>query len=160
MNSKKQKIFIDSSILVEFKKQSKTELLLELIANSNIELVINSTVLSEYTFYLLAIEGEKAPRTIKENQEINSIISKDQPEDFLSLFTVLQNGNEIIKEFLELMKKYNLLPNDALILASCKLNNIKVLASFDKNDFTAACAGEHIQLVQSIVDFNNLNINS
>ncbi|WP_229214047.1 hypothetical protein [Dyadobacter flavalbus] len=70
MNSKKRKIFIDSSILVEFKKQSKTELLLELISNTDTELVINSIVLSEYTFYLLAIEGEKAPRTTKENKEI------------------------------------------------------------------------------------------
>lgn len=154
MSSNKQKIFIDSSVLVEFKKQSKTALLLELIATTEIELVINSIVLSEYTFYLLAIEGEKSLRTLKENQEINGIISKDQPEDFLSLFTVLQNGNEVIKEFLELMKKYNLLPNDALILASCKLNNIKTLASYDKGDFTIACAGENIKLIQSIHDFS------
>ena len=100
MSSNKLKVFIDSSILVEFKKQSKMDLLFELIANPEIELVINSIVLSEYTFYLLAIEGEKSPRTLKENQEINGIIAKDQPEDFLSLFTVLQNGNEVIKEFL------------------------------------------------------------
>ncbi|WP_262711954.1 PIN domain-containing protein [Dyadobacter flavalbus] len=67
---------------------------------------------------------------------------------------VLQNGNDVVPVFLEMMAKYNLLPNDALILASCKLNNIKMLASFDENDFTIACAGENIKLVQSVADLS------
>jgi uncharacterized protein len=49
---------------------------------------------------------------------------------------------------LALMKKHNLLPNDALILASCKIKNIAVLASFD-SDFTDACKKEKIQLINT-----------
>jgi predicted nucleic acid-binding protein len=152
MSNSKNQIFIDSSVLVEFKKHSKTELLLHLLSVPDLELVINPIVLSEYTFYLLAIHGQKSPRSVKENNEIEKILNRDEPGPFLSVFKVLQNGNEIIPPYLELMSKYNLLPNDALILATCKLHNIRSIATFDITDFTRACATENIQLVQQISD--------
>ncbi|MCE7073600.1 PIN domain-containing protein [Dyadobacter sp. CY327] len=151
MSSNTTQIFIDSSLLVEFKKRSKTELLLHLLAIPDLELVINSVVLSEYTFYLLAIEGNKSPRSVKESRDIDNILKKDQPESFISIFKVLPNGNEIIPIYLQMMRDYNLLPNDALILASCKLHNIGALATFDA-DFADACISENIQLIQEISD--------
>lgn len=50
------------------------------------------------------------------------------------------------------MQKYNLLPNDALILATCKIHQIPQVASFDTKDFEKACKGEGIKLIQSIDD--------
>jgi len=44
------------------------------------------------------------------------------------------------------MQQYNLLPNDAIILATCKIHNITQLASHDK-DFEAACKAEGITLL-------------
>ncbi|HRG36773.1 MAG TPA: PIN domain-containing protein [Chitinophagales bacterium] len=55
------------------------------------------------------------------------------------------------------MSKYNLLPNDALILATCKLNQINMIASFD-SDFKTACEKEKIQYIDSVKTFNSLNI--
>ena len=152
MSSEITRIFVDSSILVEFKKRSRPELLLHFLTFPNLELLVNAIVLSEYTFYLLAIEGEKSPRSVKESQEIRHILDHDQPEEFLSIFKVLQNGNEIIPLYLRMMRRYNLLPNDALILASCKLHNVNALATFDKTDFTQACQMEKIRLIQDISD--------
>ena len=154
MSSKINQIFIDISILVEFKKRTRTEFLFGLLAISELELAINPIVLSEYTFYLLAIEGDKSPRSIKENGDIGSILNKDQPEQFLSIFKILQNGNEIIPVYLHMMQEYNLLPNDALILASCKLHNIKALATYDTRDFMKACNAENILLIQDISALN------
>ena len=51
------------------------------------------------------------------------------------------------------MEQYNLLPNDAIILATCKLNDIPQLASYDA-DFDAACRDEGIRLIKSISDLN------
>ncbi len=48
-----------------------------------------------------------------------------------------------------MMKKYNLLPNDAIILASCRENKIKVLASYD-SDFKTVCKNENIVLITGI----------
>lgn len=50
------------------------------------------------------------------------------------------------------MQKYNLLPNDALILATCKIHQIPQLASFDTTDFEQACIGENIKLIQKVQD--------
>jgi predicted nucleic acid-binding protein len=53
------------------------------------------------------------------------------------------------------MKKHNLLPNDAIILASCKIQNVRVLASFD-SDFFHACLAEEVRLITSVADLSTL----
>jgi predicted nucleic acid-binding protein len=45
------------------------------------------------------------------------------------------------------MSKYNLLPNDAIILATCKIHNITKLASHD-SDFILPCKAEGIELLR------------
>ncbi len=152
MSNNSQKIFIDSSILVEFKKQTRTDLLMALLANPRIELVISHTILSEYTYHLLAIEGQKSPRSIKESCSITDILLRDNPFSLFSIFSLAPTSKEITGVFLEMMSKYNLLPNDALILADCKLNKIDLLASYDVKDFTKACEQESIKLISSVID--------
>ena len=49
-------------------------------------------------------------------------------------------------------KIYNLLPNDALILATSKLNQIEYLASFDKNDIQKPCEVEQITMIMNVAD--------
>ncbi len=148
MSNNHRKIFIDSSILVEFEKQTKTDLLLHLMRREE----LNSTVLSEYTYYLLAIEGGKSPRSVKEDRNIRAILSQNNPEPFLSTFQIAPLQTEITATFLEMMSKYNLLPNDALILTDCKLNAINALASYDIKDFSQACKEEGILLISSLSD--------
>ena len=52
---------------------------------------------------------------------------------------------------LRLMEKYNLLTNDAIILATCKYYNIDKLASLDK-DFEYATQSEGIKLIKNVSD--------
>lgn len=58
-------------------------------------------------------------------------------------FEYLPVPAEAVPLSIELMKKHNLLPNDALILASCILQGIKVLASHE-SDFALACQAENM----------------
>lgn len=146
------RIFLDSSILVEKAKGTKHELFDFLIDNLALEKCINSTVLSEFTYYYLAIEGSSSPRTLKEKQSIPSIIQQNSPIEFLEIFTYLTDSQEIIAIYLDLMQKYNLLPNDALILATCKIHQILQIASFDTTDFEQVCFGENIKLIQKVED--------
>lgn len=80
------------------------------------------------------------------------ILQQDDPTSFLSLFTYLPDSPALLPLTIQFMSNYNLLPNDALILAACKYHGVPALASFDP-DFSAACRGEGIQLVQSVADF-------
>ena len=59
------KVFIDSSILIEYIKQNKVDLLDELTKQSSLSLFINSIVISEFTFHLIALKGNKSPLTLK-----------------------------------------------------------------------------------------------
>jgi predicted nucleic acid-binding protein len=142
-------VFLDSSILVEYERGSRTDLLDHLI-DENYRLYISEVVLSEFTFHLLALKGLKAPLTLKVNRQIGPLLAVHSRESQLAQFTVLPNGNEIIPEYLRLMQHYNLLPNDALILATCRLHGIPQLASHDTTDFGPACTGEGIRLVGEV----------
>jgi predicted nucleic acid-binding protein len=147
------KIFLDSSILVEKTKGTKSDLFEFLFAYRSQNLCINQAVLSEYTFYLLIIEGGKAPVTLKRDAAISSIIRDHNPANWLKSINYLEPDNSIITEYLHLMQQYNLLPNDALILATGKLHGITSIASCD-NDFKVACVSEGIKLIQQIEDLN------
>lgn len=68
------RIFLDSSILVESTKGNRTDLFDYLVLNDKYEICISQIVLSEYTFYLLIIEGGKAPLTLKRDKTIPAII--------------------------------------------------------------------------------------
>jgi predicted nucleic acid-binding protein len=145
------KIFVDSSILVEYIKDSRPDLLEKLIS-SNHYLYTNGIVFSEFMFYYLAVIGEKSPLAVKESKKIKSIMEKHDPIDLFSYFITLPIDNEILLLSYEFMKKYNLLPNDALILATTKLSGIESIATFDNNDFDIPCISESINIINSVMD--------
>jgi predicted nucleic acid-binding protein len=144
------KVFIDSGILIEYEKQTKTELLEYLIVNGY-HIYINPVVVSEYLYKLLGIIGGRSPLSIRESGKINDTLSKHDTKLFLSNFEVLPIPDMALPLAVDFMSTYNMLPNDAIILASCKLQNVDMLASHDK-DFTAACIAEGIKLIANFTD--------
>jgi len=135
---------MDSSVLVEWAFNYLT-------TATQYNLCINQIVLSEFTYYWLAIEGKKAPVTLKRDAVIPDLIAKHSPGDLLAKFVFLEPGQALIPLYLQYMEQYNLLPNDALILATCKLNDVTFIASHD-SDFGTACHNEGIQLIRSVRD--------
>lgn len=144
------KIFLDSSLLIEFEKQSNTELM-DLLLQSEHQLYINPIVFSEYIYQLLGIIGGRSPMSICESRKINETLSKHDTTTFLSGFQLLPILDDALPLAIDFMKKHNLLPNDAIILASCKLLSVKIVASYD-SDFFKACAAEGIRLIRTADD--------
>lgn len=144
------KVFIDSSVLIEYEKQSKTELLEALLSNNH-QVYINPIVVSEYLYQLLGILGGRSPMSVSESGKINEVLAQHDTSVFLSSFQLLSIPDGAIPLAIEFMKKHNLLPNDSIILASCKLLGIDVLASYD-SDFYRACIEEGIRLVSRVAD--------
>lgn len=140
------KIFLDSSVLIEYRKGTKTDLLESIVANKAFEPVINQVVVSEYLYYHIAIFSGKSPMTIKSAGDIKKYLSMGDPDLFLAQFGWLQDFSTIFKKASHLMQSYNLLPNDALILSACQFHNIKYLASFD-SDYALPCQSENILLI-------------
>lgn len=140
------KILIDSSILIEYIKKKKTNLLLEIISNAETEGCINEVIVSEFFYYLLIVNGNTSPRSLQSSKRIQQVLNNSPEQFFLKRFTFLSTDESVVHLVPILMSKYNLLPNDAIILATCKIHNITQLASHDK-DFKEACQGEEIELL-------------
>jgi len=140
-------VMLDSSILVEYSKNNKTKLLIELISDIDTECFINETVISEYLYHFLALNGGRSPRATQSAGEIHTIFDTSFDHSFISRFSFLPNDDSLFSLVPRLMKQYNLLPNDAIILATCIINNISTLASHDK-DFEEVCKSEGIVLLK------------
>jgi predicted nucleic acid-binding protein len=93
--------------------------------------------------------------SIGESGKIKEVLNLHNTKLFLSAFDFLPVPLSAIDLSIDLMKKHNLLPNDAIILASCILQRIKVLASYD-TDFAKACQAENILLLTNELDWQNI----
>ena len=140
------KVFVDSSLLIEAEKENFTNFLQDLYFNNSMQLCINDIVVSEFLFHFIGLQTGKAPLTIKEKKEISTVIDVYNEDELLSNFEFIPSSKEMISIVPHFMKKYNLLPNDAIILATCKINNISKLASYD-TDFILPCKEEGIILL-------------
>ena len=145
-------IFLDSSLLIEYRKGTQTDLFEAIMADADWQPYISQTVVSEYLFFHLAIFSGKAPLTVKSNKEVGQVLASSSPEIFLAQFDWLTDFESMPAKAAQLMGKYNLLPNDALIIAICQEHSLKYLASFDP-DYVPVCAGEGIQLIQTLQDW-------
>lgn len=146
------KIFVDSSVLIEFANERRPELLDALLDSSH-ELYINNIVVSEFVYKLLGIIAGKSPMSVCESEQIQETLEMYDAGAFLSSFSYLTISKAAMLKSIDYMKTYNLLPNDAMILASCKLENIAVLASYD-SDFREACLNEDIKLISKVEDLS------
>jgi predicted nucleic acid-binding protein len=75
MMSTTNDVFLDSSILVEYERADRTELVDFLCERSEFNLFVSETVLSEYAFQMLALYGRKASLTLKVNGLISDTLT-------------------------------------------------------------------------------------
>lgn len=138
-------VFVDSSLLIEYIKDTKTNLLNSLLSEESIQPYINETVVSEFLLYFVAINGNASPRSLHSSAKIPSLFRTFDSYNLLKRFSFLASNENLFSIVPEYMEKYNLLPNDAIILATCKIHNINKLASHD-TDFIVPCNEEGIEL--------------
>ena len=78
------RIFLDSSILIEYVKGNRTELF-DLILKHSAEKHINHIIFSEFIFHFISLMSGKSPLTIKNSKDIGRIIEEYKPGDFINL---------------------------------------------------------------------------
>lgn len=125
--------FIDSSVLIEYNKGNKLRIFSELLANDIFRCLVNETVLSEFLFHFLAYNGNKSPQTLHETKQIASVFATSSQYKLIKTCHFIENDKRLYSVVPGLMAKYNLLPNDAIILAICKLHGIPNPVSHDSD---------------------------
>ena len=128
--------FIDSSLIVETLKGNEAAVgLFSLLKHKDMifkKIYINSVVWSEIVYQL----------AFKKN------FNKQEVLNMLNKFFFLVIGEKVLNIAENFVLEYNLRPNDALILATCKYYDVKYLISID-GDFTVPCEKEGIVLINS-----------
>jgi hypothetical protein len=119
------RVFFDSNVFLHHlaeTRKSATELL-EKVESGEIDGYINDVVVSEVVYgYLRASSGLRP-------YELRAAIAKLDLN--LDLFKVLPCSFGV--KVAEVIEEYKLLPNDALIAATCKHYGIKKIATFDED---------------------------
>ena len=141
------RIFIDSSVLIETYKGNKVNFYQSLFSDNSNQLYLNDIVISEYLYYILGFNTGVSPRTLQQKSLIEKTLENETEQvSILKEFHFLSGNHDFVFEVPRLMSSYNLLPNDAIILATCKLHKTK-LASHD-TDFITACENENVELLR------------
>jgi len=144
--SRSEAVFLDSSAILHYltgDPQARD------IIERAPRLAVNSIVYSEVAFNLLKLLYTRKYGQYKFYDMKSKIAMLDQ--DILRGYTILQDflselqrenrlvylpvTLEVTREATEIATQYGLLPNDALIAATCKHYGISVIATFDE-DFT------------------------
>jgi predicted nucleic acid-binding protein len=143
------RIFLESSVLIESLKGNKPHFYEILISNLTNEFFINDIVLSEYLYYILGFSTGISPRTLQEKRKIKDTLENESKIiRTINNFNFISANEKVLIDVPRLMSDYNLLPNDAIILATCKLHGIK-LASHD-SDFIIPCESENVELLRDV----------
>ena len=123
-------VFIDSSVFLDF-LEGKEKARVLLAEYSGLEGCINVIVFSEVLFvYIKATTGKKSYELKKKPELVKSVELTDIVE-LLGRYRTLDVEEVVTKEAEELITKYGLLPNDALIAATCKHYGINKIATTD-----------------------------
>ena len=146
------KMFIDSNVFVEYAKANpKAVQLLENIFEK--DLYINDVVYSEVTYIFIRVDSGKSYFELKKDKKL---VSSSGVKFLRVLFPLLKLAKILVinESVVSLANnniiKYGLLPNDALILATCKYYGIDALVTLDEIDFKEPCKKEKIRLVSDI----------
>ncbi len=134
----KDQVFVDSNVIVGFFScDSKAVEVLDSL--SNYILCINDVVFSEVAYKLMVL------KFLERNEKFRLHALRKDISDYVHVYEilweftsraemeVLQINEKIIAEAVEIGIKYRLLPNDALIVATCKHYGIKKIATFDED---------------------------
>ena len=116
-----ENIFIDSSFLVEFLRGNSNVIR---FMDDNIEVLKTNIIVFLETFYVYR----------KISLKYFGKFDTSPLTDIFSTIELLPVDGIPIELILTISERYSLLPNDALITATCKYYNIKKIATFD-NDF-------------------------
>ena len=112
---------------------------------SGLEGCINDIVFSEVLFVYIKAETGKKSYELKKQPELVKSVELNDIVELLGRYRTLDVGEAVKSEAERLIKKYGLLPNDALIAATCKHYGITKIATFD-SDFKRVDFLEVIEL--------------
>ncbi len=128
---------IDTNVIIKYYAGDlDAKEVIEPIVNGDLTGFINNVIFSEVIFILLKLLTGKKAYELKRNPQlvIETFRKINKQITFLQEYFVELEINEAIKQkAIKVMRQYGLLPNDALIIATCKHYGIDTIITFDED---------------------------
>ncbi|MEB2836938.1 MAG: PIN domain-containing protein [Desulfurococcales archaeon] len=128
---------IDSNVIIKYYAgDHEARRALEPVISGEITGFINNIIFSEVVFILLKLLANMNAYELKKKPQIIKDIIKNinKQVTFLREYFVELEINEDVKQMaLAVMGQYGLLPNDALIAATCRQHGIDTIITFDED---------------------------
>ena len=136
-------IMVDTNVFYNFLFETELTEKATKIFELEEPLFTSFTVINE-TLYVISRKIAERKFNIRSYRKFREFVSSNGYEHFLEeltkFFSLLDDLDitvlrdyQNVSEIWELMKNYNLLPNDALIAATCKHYGIRKIATFDED---------------------------
>lgn len=90
------KVFVDSSRLIDVEKRNYTKLLQDLYFKNSVQLCINDIVVSQFFFHFIGLQTGKASLIIKEKKEIASVMDVYIKDEILTNFQFIPSSKKIV----------------------------------------------------------------
>jgi predicted nucleic acid-binding protein len=134
----KIKIMIDSNVLIYFLMGKEIDEIKQLFLNKNkYKFVITTRIIDEVVFKLMVINSGKKLKQLKKDKELlkKQIFIFEVIKDFLKdfEFKVYEIKEKHYWKMENIIKEFGLLGNDALTITIMKENNLKYIATVDKD---------------------------
>ncbi|MEM1670820.1 MAG: type II toxin-antitoxin system VapC family toxin [Archaeoglobaceae archaeon] len=127
-------VFVDTNVLIRHLSGDKrAKKVVEKVEMGEIDGYINQVVVSELIHVYLRLFTGRNSAYLKKNPEVIKAVNLEPVYDLLNIFNELSSSEIISRVSKELIMKYGLLPNDALIAATCKHYGIRKIATFDED---------------------------
>ncbi len=127
-------VFFDSNVLIRhLTGDRKAKALVDKVEAGLIHGYINQVVVSEVVYVYLRLSTKVDVKALKKNPTLCKEVSLDPVYELLELFNELASSKAITEISRKIIADYGLLPNDALIAATCKHYGIKKIATFDED---------------------------
>ena len=136
-------IMVDTNVFYNFLFETKLTGKASKIFELGEQLFTSFTIMNE-TLYIISRKMAERKFNIKSSRKFREFISDRGYEPFVEelmkffnllddFYIVVLKDYQNVTEIWELMKNCKLLPNDALIAATCKHHGIKKIATFDED---------------------------
>ncbi|MEM3505071.1 MAG: type II toxin-antitoxin system VapC family toxin [Archaeoglobaceae archaeon] len=127
-------VFVDTNVLIRHLSGDKrAKKVVEKVEMGEIDGYINQVVVSELIHVYLRLSTGRNSASLKKNPELIKAVNLEPVYDLLNIFNELSSSEIISRVSKEFIMKYGLLPNDALIAATCKHYGIRKIATFDED---------------------------
>ena len=130
-----EKVFIDTNAIIDLLRgKNKVVSFFRCIEAGDIYGVTNKVVFLETVHVFLILTTDEGPRSLRKKTELIKSIDMSPILKIFEMLHVLPTDVIEEKDITKIIGKYGLLPNDALIAATCKYYGINKIATFD-DDF-------------------------